>query len=128
MVAAHPSMTVTSGLRDLFTQCQYCLATPQRHPGTFHSSSKMTTSYHFYVESKIWHKRTYLGNRNRLADIANRRAVVKGADGGTGSLGLVDTNYYMSSAIYRMDNQQGPTVEHRERDAISWDKPSGKRI
>ena len=30
--------------------------------------------------------------------------------------------------MLRMDLQQGPTVEHRELDSISWDKPSWKRI
>ena len=31
-----------------------------------------TLLYHLYVESKIWHKRTCLQNRNRLVDIENR--------------------------------------------------------
>ena len=30
------------------------------------------------MESKIWHKRTYLPNRNRLTDIENRLVVAKG--------------------------------------------------
>ena len=37
--------------------------------------------YHLYVESKIWHRRTYLQNRNRLTDIENRLMVVKGLGG-----------------------------------------------
>ena len=38
-------------------------------------------------------------------------------EGWTGSLGLADANYY----IFRMDKQQGPTVEHREIYSISCD-------
>ena len=34
----------------------------------------------------------------------------------TGSLGLVDANYYI-----RMDEQRGPTVEHGELYPVSWD-------
>ena len=34
--------------------------------------------YHLYVESKIWHKWTYLQNRNRLIDIENRLVLAKG--------------------------------------------------
>ena len=45
------------------------------------------------MESKIWHKQTYLQNRNRLTDIENRLVVAKGSREGvgwTGSLELVD--------------------------------------
>ena len=31
------------------------------------------------------------------------------------------------TSISRMDKRQGPTVEHRELDSISGDKPSWKR-
>ena len=40
----------------------------------------------------------YLQNRNRLTDMEKRLAVAKGEGNGvgwTGSLGLVDTNYYI---------------------------------
>ena len=37
-----------------------------------------------YVESKIWHKWTYLQNTNRLSDIENRFVVAKGEAGGNG--------------------------------------------
>ena len=49
-------------------------------------SQKKTNTiwYHLYVESKIWHKWTYLRNRNRLADIENRLVVAKGEGGGEG--------------------------------------------
>ena len=37
-----------------------------------------------HVESKVWHKWTYLWNRNRLTDIENRLVVAKGEGGGGG--------------------------------------------
>ena len=37
-----------------------------------------TMWYHWYVAPKIWHKWTYLQNRNRLTDIENRLVVAKG--------------------------------------------------
>ena len=37
-----------------------------------------TICYHLQVESKIWHKRTHLQNRNRFTDIENRTEVSKG--------------------------------------------------
>ena len=39
-------------------------------------------------------------------------------EGWSGSLGLADVSF-----IYRMDKQQGPTVQHRELYSISYDKP-----
>ena len=36
------------------------------------------------MESKIWHKWTYLWNRNRLRGIENRHVVAKGKEGGGG--------------------------------------------
>ena len=33
--------------------------------------------YHLYGEFKIWHRWTYLQNRNRLTDIDNRLVVAK---------------------------------------------------
>ena len=62
-------------------------------------SQKKTNTiwYHFYVESKIWYKQSYLQKHSRLqtwrADLwlpVGRREGV----GWTGSLGLVDANYY----------------------------------
>ena len=38
----------------------------------------ITVWYHSYVESQIWHKRTYLQNRNRLTDMENRLVFAKG--------------------------------------------------
>jgi len=56
--------------------------------------------YHLYVESKIWHKWNYLQNRNKLMDMENRPVVANGEGKGvgwTGSLGLVDANYYIEN-------------------------------
>ena len=52
--------------------------------------------YHLYVKSKIWHKWTYLPNRNRLKDIDNRLVIAEcvGGEEWTESLGLADANYY----------------------------------
>ena len=33
------------------------------------------------METKIWHKLTYLQNRNRLTDLENRLVVAKGREG-----------------------------------------------
>ena len=38
---------------------------------------KNTLWYRLYMESKMWHKRTYLQNRNRLKDTENRLVVAK---------------------------------------------------
>ena len=52
-----------------------------------------------------------------------------------GSLGLADATYWVGqkvhldfsitcySIIYKMDKQQGPTVQHSELYSMSWDKP-----
>ena len=60
-------------------------------------SQKKTNSiwYHICVESKIWHKWTYLWNRNRLTDLENRLVVAKGEEEGVEwneSLEIVDAN------------------------------------
>ena len=57
-----------------------------------------TICYHLYVGSKIWCKRPFLQSRNRLTDMEKRLVVAKGEEEGmgwTGSLGLVDANYYI---------------------------------
>ena len=41
-----------------------------------------TIWYHLHVESKLWHKWTYLWNRNRIRDIGNTLLVAKGEGGG----------------------------------------------
>ena len=43
-----------------------------------------------FEESKIWYKRTYLQNRNRLTDIENKLMVTKGERAGRDKLGVWD--------------------------------------
>ena len=51
---------------------------------------------HLYVESKIWHKWTYLWNKNRLTDVENRFVVAKGEE----SFGFA-----LQTIIYRLGKQ-----------------------
>ena len=55
------------------------------------------------MESKIWHRRTYLQKRNRLTDIDYRLVVAGGVGRGSGmdwDLGLVDANMeWMSNEV-----------------------------
>ena len=63
-----------------------------------------------------------LQDRNGLTqktDIVARRM----GEGSTRSLGLTD-----ATSRYRMDKQQGPTVEHSELYSIFCDKPQWKRM
>ena len=61
----------------------------QKEKGKYHMTS-------FICRIKIWYKLTYLQNRNRRTDMENRLPRGKGEGaGGTGSLGLVDINYYI---------------------------------
>ena len=45
----------------------------------------------------------------------------RGREGGEGWMGGWDQQ--MQTIMYRMDKQQGPTVQHRELYSISCDKP-----
>ena len=53
-------------------------------PGDYHSKWNLSQRkviiiwYHLYVEPKIWNKRTYLQNRNRLIGIENKPMITKG--------------------------------------------------
>ena len=50
-----------------------------------------------YICNNMWHKWNYLQERNKLMDLENRLVIVKREGkglGGTGSLGLVDANYW----------------------------------
>ena len=49
-----------------------------------------TICYHLYVEPTIWHKWTYLWNRNRDTDKENRPVVAQGQDEGRDELGVWD--------------------------------------
>ena len=52
-------------------------------------------------ESKIWHKSTYLWNKNRLTDIREQNCGCQGVwKGRIGNLGLAEANY-----LYKMDKQ-----------------------
>ena len=58
--------------------------------------------YHLYVESKIWHKWTYLQNRNRLIDIENKLTAIKGKRGWErDKLGVWDKLLYKNKQITR---------------------------
>ena len=43
-----------------------------------------TMRYHLYVDTKIWHKWTFLQNRNRLMNMESRHVVTKGEEGRSG--------------------------------------------
>ena len=71
-----------------------------------------TTWYHLYVESKIWHRWTYLWNRNRLIDIGSKPTISKGERGGGR-----EVNEAFGISRYELpnvDKQQGPTIQRRE--------------
>ena len=53
-----------------------------------------------------------LQNRNRLTDLENELMVTGGKMGGRDSQGVWDRRVH--TAIFKMDNQQGPTLWHRE--------------
>ena len=61
-----------------FLKCKHQKCTAQV------SQKGKNTVFHLDVESKIWHKRTNLKNRNRLTDIENRPVVANGERGGSG--------------------------------------------
>ena len=42
------------------------------------SQRKKNRICYLYMEAKIWHKWTYLQNRNKLTDIENKLMVIKG--------------------------------------------------
>jgi len=55
---------------------------------------------------KIWHKSTYLQNRNRLTDTENRPEVAKGREMEKGK----DWEFGVSKLLYMMHKLQGPAV------------------
>ena len=51
--------------------------------------------------------------KNRLSDFSNKLMLTEEKSGGrSDKLGLWDSDTW--APIYKIDNQQGPTVEHRE--------------
>ena len=64
-----------------------------------------------------------LSMKQRLTDIENKLRVTKG-DSGRDKLGV----WYqqIQTTIYKIDKQQGPTVQHRELYSIPCNKPYGK--
>ena len=66
------------------------------------SDRERQIKHHLYVESKIWHKWTYLPNRNRLTDIENRLVVVGG--------GGRRMDWEAGVSRYKLDKQQSPTT------------------
>ena len=78
-----------------------------------------TKGYHLCVESKIWHKWTYLWNKNRLTGIENRLVAAKKRgveEGRAGSLRLVKANTgWINNKVllYNTGNYiQYPTINH----------------
>ena len=57
---------------------------------------------------KKWYKWTYLQNRNRLTDLENELIVTKRGRQGRDSEAVWD--WVVHTAIFKTDNQQGPTV------------------
>ena len=56
---------------------------------------------------KKWYKWTYLRKGNRVTDVESELMVTRG-EGGRHKLG--DWDWHVQTAIFKMDNQQGPTV------------------
>ena len=52
--------------------------------------------------------------------------VARGKDGGRDSWGA--GNGHIRTAIFKMDNQQGPTVQHRELSSIVCDSLDGRGV
>ena len=74
----------------------------------------------------IYDTNKYLRKRNRLTDTEDRLMVAKGKTWERHGLGIWDQQ--RQSITYRIDKQQGPTVEHKELYSISYDKPQWKRM
>ena len=74
--------------------CSNLDATRDHHTKSGRKRKTNTIWYHLNVESKIWHKWTYLWNRNRHTDIESRLVVAMG-EGWNGRLGLADVSFYV---------------------------------
>ena len=60
-------------------------------------------------------------SETETTDIENRLVVAR-LEGGRKRDELGVWGYYMQTITFKMDKQQGPTVQHRELYPISWDK------
>ena len=65
------------------------------------------------------YKWTYLQNRNRLTDIENKLMVTEVERGGRNKLEVWDYHIHTTIDIYKIDKQQGHTVQHWELYSIS---------
>ena len=57
-----------------------------------------------HVESKTWHRWTYLQSRNRDTDIKNKRTDTKRGRGWEGNNGLGDRDWHIYTTMYEVDN------------------------
>ena len=80
-----------------------------------------TIWYHLYVESKIWHKWTYLWKRNKPTDIENRLVIAEGEGNGEGKdwefgmsrCKLLYIEWINNKALYCTGNYiQYPVINH----------------
>ena len=79
-----------------------------------------TIWHHLYMESRMWHKWTYLQNRNRLRDMETDLWLPRGRQREQDGLGICGR--YMQTITFSLDKQWGPIVQHRELHPISWDR------
>ena len=77
-----------------------------------------------WTELEEWYKWTYLQNRNRLTESRLMVTRVKGQ--GRDRLGVWEWHVY--TAVFKTDNQQGPTVFCRYICSVFCNNLSGKRI
>ena len=81
-------------------------------PRDYHTKQSMSEQkdkyiwYHLYVESKIWHKQTYLWNRNKLTNKENRPVVAKEEGFGGG----MDWDLMISTWSYHIQNKQQGSI------------------
>ena len=89
------------------------------------SQRKTNMWYCIYVESKQWYRWTYLQNRNRITDVKTNVQLPRGK---REMEKLGDWDWHIHTAIYKIDNQWEPTVQHRELCFILGNGLNGPRI
>ena len=84
-------------------------------PGDYHTkwseSEKDRYEITYMLNLKKWYKWAYLWKRNRFTILENEVMVT----GGSNRLGVWD--WHVHTAIFKIDNQQGPTGEHSRNSA-----------